>query len=246
MRWCRGTLVPVAMICAAPVLAGCTVYTRPARVTVGATVRGGTVVDDSSVAVFYEDLAPYGQWIDAPVCGRYFGRVWRPDPRVAGPDFVPYHSHGEWVLTDQGWAFASDFEWGWATFHYGRWCHDRRYGWAWIPGTEWAPAWVDWRYGGGYVGWAPLPPPGVRLSERAWVFVDMPVFAGRRGHRYALPETRIIEARRVTRPVSRVVRYGDYAWSAGPPPEEMGAARPVRVVPPARGKVRRVTIVRRH
>ncbi|HEX4138962.1 MAG TPA: DUF6600 domain-containing protein, partial [Candidatus Methylacidiphilales bacterium] len=28
----------------------------------------------------------------------------------------------------------------------------------WVPGYTWAPAWVSWRYGDGYVGWAPLPP----------------------------------------------------------------------------------------
>ncbi len=27
-----------------------------------------------------------------------------------------------------------------------------------MPGYQWAPAWVSWRYGGGYCGWAPLPP----------------------------------------------------------------------------------------
>ena len=27
-----------------------------------------------------------------------------------------------------------------------------------MPGTVWGPAWVSWQYGGGYVGWAPLPP----------------------------------------------------------------------------------------
>ena len=27
-----------------------------------------------------------------------------------------------------------------------------------MPGYTWAPAWVSWRYGDGYCGWAPLPP----------------------------------------------------------------------------------------
>jgi hypothetical protein len=34
----------------------------------------------------------------------------------------------------------------------------RNVGWVWVPGDEWAPAWVSWRKGGDYVGWAPLPP----------------------------------------------------------------------------------------
>ena len=59
---------------------------------------------------------------------------------------------------EDGWLWASDEEWGWATCHYGRWFFDDRYGWVWVPGRDWAPAWVAWRFGGGYVGWAPLPP----------------------------------------------------------------------------------------
>ncbi len=33
----------------------------------------------------------------------------------------------------------------------------------WFPGTDldWGPAWVSWRTGGDYIGWAPLPPRGV-------------------------------------------------------------------------------------
>ena len=27
-----------------------------------------------------------------------------------------------------------------------------------MPGTDWGPAWVSWRFGDGYCGWAPLPP----------------------------------------------------------------------------------------
>jgi hypothetical protein len=31
-------------------------------------------------------------------------------------------------------------------------------GWVWVPGSEWAPAWVSWRESDDYIGWAPLPP----------------------------------------------------------------------------------------
>lgn len=30
--------------------------------------------------------------------------------------------------------------------------------WVWVPGYEWAPAWVSWRQTNDHVGWAPLPP----------------------------------------------------------------------------------------
>jgi hypothetical protein len=112
-----------------------------------------------SLSFFYDQLAPYGQWVQNPE----YGWVWYPTAVPAG--WQPY-SDGRWVWTDDGWYFDSDWSWGWATFHYGRWYYDASYGWAWVPGTVWSPAWVAWRSGGGYVGWAPLPP---RVGWRAGV-----------------------------------------------------------------------------
>ncbi len=100
---------------------------------------------------FYDELSPYGSWIDYPG----YGYVWLPN---VGPDFKPYSSNGHWVFTEAGWTWASDYDWGWATFHYGRWFFDNTYGWMWIPGYEWAPAWVSWRKSPDYYGWAPLGP----------------------------------------------------------------------------------------
>ena len=100
---------------------------------------------------FYDDLSPYGEWIDYPG----YGYVWKPD---VGPDFKPYSTNGHWVYSDAGWVWASDYNWGWATFHYGRWFFQDGYGWMWIPGYEWSPAWVSWRRSPDYYGWAPLGP----------------------------------------------------------------------------------------
>ncbi len=108
--------------------------------------------NDVSYQTFYDELSPYGQWIDYP----NYGYVWVPD---AGADFRPYSSNGHWVWTDDyEWMWVSDYEWGWAPFHYGRWEEDNDYGWFWVPGYEWSPAWVAWRDGGDYYGWAPLRP----------------------------------------------------------------------------------------
>src|SRR5260370_41935194 len=42
-----------------------------------------------------------------------------------------------------------------------------------IPGRVWAPAWVAWRWYGGYAGWCPLGPRGVVVEQpRRWVWVD--------------------------------------------------------------------------
>ena len=87
---------------------------------------------------FYDDLSPYGQWIDYPE----YGYVWMPN---VGSMFKPYATNGQWVYTDEGWTWSSGYNWGWATFHYGRWFFDPNYGWMWIPGYQWAPAWVSWR-----------------------------------------------------------------------------------------------------
>lgn len=103
------------------------------------------------IQVFYDQLSPYGQWIDYPD----YGYVWIPD---VGPGFSPYQTNGQWVMTEYGWTWISDYSWGWAPFHYGRWDFDNRFGWFWIPDTEWGPAWVTWRRAEGYYGWAPMGP----------------------------------------------------------------------------------------
>jgi hypothetical protein len=104
-----------------------------------------------SYQIFYDQLSPYGNWVDYP----QYGYVWIPNE---GRNFFPYVSDGRWVLTDYGWAWLSDFEWGWAPFHYGRWDYDNYYGWFWVPDDQWGPAWVIWRRANGYYGWAPMRP----------------------------------------------------------------------------------------
>lgn len=101
--------------------------------------------------VFYDALSPYGNWIYE----ERYGYVWIP---VVSTDFHPYYTNGYWEMTIYGNTWVSLYPWGWATFHYGRWTYDPFYGWIWIPGYVWAPAWVCWRYGGGFYGWAPLGP----------------------------------------------------------------------------------------
>lgn len=106
-----------------------------------------------SIQTFYDELSPYGDWVYTSD----FGYVWR--PYFEHPDaFRPYSSNGHWVNTDFGWTWVSDYDWGWATFHYGRWSFDNYLGWMWVPGYEWAPAWVTWGNYGDYYGWAPMGP----------------------------------------------------------------------------------------
>ncbi len=116
--------------------------------------------DQTAYTDFQEALSPYGNWVDTPD----YGRIWTPSSAAVGYDFSPYYSGGRWALTDYGWTWASDYNWGWAPFHYGRWISHSGYGWCWVPGRIWGPAWVSWRHGGGYAGWTPLPPRGVRIA----------------------------------------------------------------------------------
>lgn len=109
-----------------------------------------------SFQVFYDQLSPYGQWINYS----NYGYVWIPD---TGSDFVPYSTDGHWILTNYGWTWASDYNWGWAAFHYGRWSFNDSFGWFWVPDNEWGPAWVNWRQADGYYGWSPMEP-GISIS----------------------------------------------------------------------------------
>ncbi len=157
---------------------------------------------------FYDDLSPWGEWLRVEP----WGWVW--SPWDMEPGWRPY-THGRWALTGLGWTWVSDWPWGWAPFHYGRWTYHSYYGWLWVPGTVWAPAWVAWRYGNGWIGWAPLPPDvhwrfgfgldlgGLNLdlviAEHGWCFVDEHSFLAPRvwnhlaplpRHRWLLRETR--------------------------------------------------------
>ena len=93
-------------------------------------------------------LAPYGSWVDDD----QYGWAWQPAVSIGWAPYVD----GHWAWTPYGWTWVSAEPWAW-TFHYGRWALLPT-GWGWIPGSIWGPAWVDWFWGGGFVGWAPLPP----------------------------------------------------------------------------------------
>lgn len=200
-----------------------------------------------STEAFEGTLSPYGEWI---AVGR-FGRVWRPYRTLVGADFRPYLSGGHWVYTDYGWTFESDYSWGWAPFHYGRWLMDDYYGWVWVPGTEWGPAWVDWRFGGGYVGWVPLAPVGFTVSygfyQPHWCFVPVTHFVVRDVYHYALPVERVHVAYSATTPIREPVHYGGTQWNAGPPPGQVSQVvghpiQPVSITPPRPGQVQAVRL----
>ncbi|HKC11983.1 MAG TPA: DUF6600 domain-containing protein [Vicinamibacteria bacterium] len=196
--------------------------------TTAAPLTSGSLRGQASlevnVGLFHDDLEPYGEWID----NDEYGRAWV--PRV-GHDWRPY-TRGRWVWTDDyGWLWVSDEDFGWAVFHYGRWIPDPRYGWVWIPGNEWAPAWVAWRSGGGYIGWAPLPPRatwevglGFRVGAAqidAWIapqhycFVEERAFVDPAIHRRILPASHAPSVITLTRNVTSYSAAGGRVVNRG-------------------------------
>jgi hypothetical protein len=104
--------------------------------------------------VFYDRLSSDGHWFNDDD----YGYVWQPNVAVSNSSWRPY-ADGHWVWTDRGWFWESNENFGWATYHYGRWNNVDGVGWVWVPGRQWAPSWVSWRHtdNDDYVGWAPLP-----------------------------------------------------------------------------------------
>lgn len=134
----------------------------PDAVVVGVSPSWVERSDVPHVSAFYDALAPHGTWTqDASL-----GWIWSP----SDSGFSPY-TDGRWVETEAGPTFLCDAPHGWATAHYGRWLFRDR--WHWVPDTRWGPAWVSWRVGGGFVGWAPLGPEAVSsaVPDNAWRFV---------------------------------------------------------------------------
>ena len=215
------------------------------NVCAGCVARTTVVASDGSavsVGVFYDALAPYGEWIYV----RNYGRVWQPSVAVVGVDFRPYGPGGHWVYTDYGWSFESDWSWGWAPFHYGQWYLEPVYGWVWVPGTVWAPAWVTWRYGGGYVGWAPMPPAGAAIVVETyhpyWCFVETRYLVARDVYHYAMPPQNYHAAFSATVAVQQTHGVGGARWNAGPPAGQVSRdigqpIHTVRINPPPAGSV---------
>lgn len=167
-----------------------------------------------TVQTFYTELTPYGRWIADPI----YGSVWRPN---VGRGFIPYGTNGHWVMTPYGNTWVSDFDWGWAPFHYGRWALDSFHGWVWVPDTVWGPAWVSWRTGGGYYGWTPLGPgisPHMAFHAPVahWMFVPQRYITSPRLHSYYVPGRRVTNIYQNTTVINNYYNEGNRTYVQGP------------------------------
>jgi len=172
-----------------------------------------------SVSVFDGPLGACGYWINHPG----YGRCWQ--PAYVSANWYPY-CEGYWMWTDSGWYWASTEPWGWATYHYGRWAYDSYYGWVWVPDTEWGPSWVCWREGGGYCGWAPLPPGAVfgpggamvyrngPVADRFFVFVEIGNFSGPIHRRDVVVNNTVIINKTVN--ITKITRVNNVIVNHGP------------------------------
>lgn len=206
-RWIRIFILSVF----AAVSGGCAGSYWRGTATVQGSSDGYYADAESGTDYFYDALAPYGAWADIEP----YGWVWCPLDVSAG--WRPY-TVGYWTYTDWGWMWMAEDPWGPLPYHYGRWAFDASVGWLWVPGDVWAPAWVSWRYGDGWVGWAPLPPDvawrvGVgftyssstiddRIDRYSWCFVPTRDFTSTRISARLLPPSRNITLIQVTRNIT--------------------------------------------
>ncbi|MBV8585567.1 MAG: hypothetical protein JO308_04705, partial [Verrucomicrobia bacterium] len=175
-------------------------------------------------AVFYSRLHDDGDWVDAGNYGYCF------HPHAARGNWRPYND-GHWVWTDQGWYWESNEDFGWACYHYGRWALIADVGWCWIPGHQWAPAWVSWRQSHEYCGWAPLPPdagydPQVRIAgwsdnyygigPQAYIFIPFSHWSERSYTRWAVPPEQNVTIVRQTTNITNIYTQNNVIVNNGP------------------------------
>lgn len=202
------------------------------------------------VTVFYQQLQPYGTWMQIAD----HGWCWQPSVVVSTPTWRPYADRGRWLYTDCGWYWQSDYAWGWAPFHYGRWVLHARSGWLWVPDTTWGPAWVVWRSSASHCGWAPLPPGallvagsglhfgGVRvglnfdfgLARHHYTFIPFTRFCDRNPQYFALTPTVVQNVFNQTTVINHIEVNNHVVVNNGIPAE--------RVATLTRSEIRKVTV----
>ena len=195
-----------------------------ASVALEATVPAA-LLEAGDHQIFFAELSRFGEWFET----RDYGFVWQPMALGTNPAWRPY-TRGRWVNSDQGWTWLSDEPFGWAVYHYGRWVLLAEHGWVWVPGDDWAPAWVSWRQNDDYLGWAPLPPetlydevydydPGIDLaydvSPEYYNFVPVDHFY-EPVHSHCVPRTTVVTIIISTRNVTRFSMRENHVHCGGP------------------------------
>ncbi len=95
----------------------------------------------------------YGEWL----WDSFYGYVWRPflnDRSYPWGRWMPFYQ-GRWTSVQGQLFWVPSEPWGWVPYHLGIWMWNKNKGWVWIPGSVFAPAWVDWAFFTGRYCWRP-------------------------------------------------------------------------------------------
>lgn len=195
--------------------------------------RATSYAQSITFGYFYSSLSPYGRWVIVEP----YGRVWYPSGVPVG--WQPY-TVGRWVYTEYGWTWISLDPWGDIPYHYGTWTYASPYGWVWVPGYVWAPAWVTWSYSDAYVGWAPIPPtlsitsqgyvgPPVVVEHVHYVFVPVHRFVNVNVTTVRVPVERNVTVIRETRNVTNFKVVGGIVRNTAVPVTHVEMASRTRI-----------------
>ncbi|GEM_PF-670773 len=104
----------------------------------------------TEIRYYADDLDGQGDWTYIDDCASW---CWR--PRGVSEEWRPYWN-GRWASYPGGMTWIASEPWGFVTSHFGRWGWRASFGWYWIPGAFYSPAWVAWHSTDEYIGWAPM------------------------------------------------------------------------------------------
>ncbi len=104
---------------------------------------------DNSLSSYARDLDDTGSWRYDSDLSR---QVWVP---FVDNGWAPYRN-GYWNHCGPYLTWVSYDPFGYLTHHYGRWMWRAGFGWYWVPGYTYSPAWVAWSSYDNYLGWCPL------------------------------------------------------------------------------------------
>jgi hypothetical protein len=118
----------------------------------------------------------YGEWL----WDDHLGYVWSPyiDNARYPWGWQPYY-YGQWAYAGGRMFWVPQEPWGWVPYHLGIWHWNKKKGWVWIPGSLFAPAWVDWYFYFGSAAWRPWSvydwiggygTPGFVYRDDGWVY----------------------------------------------------------------------------
>lgn len=103
---------------------------------------------------FFNDLRyPWGSPTGSAIGGAGWG-TWQ-HYLAAWGNWQPYF-YGEWSSYNGRLYWVPGEPWGWVPYHLGLWMWDKKSGWIWMPGSLFAPAWVDWAFWSDHYFWRPF------------------------------------------------------------------------------------------